>query len=1021
MFSFISHISDRYKLLVAVLVISITSVTVFLLFSNEVNAAIIAIVILAILFITHRVWLPEGKMPIRLASLTLAGTAVLTTSVWPNLLAEIIRYFSPEAADTLASALAEATSIPILVFLFLVIFTVNYFSRDSTAMGKHETALDKDIPDPTFKEKMRGVVEALVDDLKSIDNKTNWSMSYFTSLDAEVEINTGRGREKRITDLLSAIKKSKERLFMVLGDPGSGKSVALRKLTRDLAAESEKTGKIPVYINLKEWYVEEKWTEEYPPTIEQLNDFVQRNLKSRDIVTARFFDKYYDRLYETGRLYFIFDSFDEIPSVLDETDGSFLIHQLSEILFRFLKGARLESQGLLASRIFRKPTQEFQSNITLEIRPFSEEKIIRTLKRSNIYSKELAERLFKERPELVPIAKNPFMATLVADFAENNQNRLPANQAEMYKSYIEKTLHDCRDRLERKKIDVPTVYNCCEILAQEMFGYYGLEVPIDKIRNKYPELPLDEVTDILRFARLGRGVSNDTSKFSFVHRRFAEYFYVQNMLAGNVDIQLDSIPADSQQRDALVLYCEVADFEKAKSIAEYCWSVIASINNPMDLRSIHSLRFLRDAFRGRKDCIAGFHAKLRLYILNQLTPESNLISAKLATEAIGLVNKRSMEILLTQSLKLGNPWISEHAIKSCWHMDNLSTKTQKTLYSYFKSAPIEDIFKNYYNYSFFLNLSNSFMPFYQFYRIKIIRLFFVTIIFAITLTTSPIFIPFLLFFLLITAAELVLPGIDAISNSLFKKLSIIINKVNNQINLNYFPRKKIASEILFNIFPLFLIICAIAAWSNGHIQSIDTKNESPPMFMDLSIYFGKMVLNTYFLTTSFLLLCVKIEHILIFKKNYKIFINEISLLLFIIKKIIRNLVTLLFFSIILIIIGILMTYLIVTSYTVFAIIQTITLIIIFIFFAFYIYSSINQVFKYLNDISHVEPLISRETIYKSLQSTTHSYQLRYIRQLETKVKIVTGEWPDPNFLSDKDSEAITRLAKLEEKWLGLDR
>ncbi len=78
-----------------------------------------------------------------------------------------------------------------------------------------------------------------------------------------MEVNTGRGRGKSITELLSAIKRSKERLFMVLGDPGSGKSVALRKLARDMAAEAEKTDKIPVYINLKEWYEEEKWTEEH--------------------------------------------------------------------------------------------------------------------------------------------------------------------------------------------------------------------------------------------------------------------------------------------------------------------------------------------------------------------------------------------------------------------------------------------------------------------------------------------------------------------------------------------------------------------------------------------------------------------------------------------------------------------------------------------------------------------------------------------------------------------------------------
>ncbi len=64
---------------------------------------------------------------------------------------------------------------------------------------------------------------------------------------------------------------------------------------------------------------------------------------------------------------------------------------------------------------------------------------------------------------------------------------------------------------------------------------------------------------------------------------------------------------------------------------------------------------------------------------------------------------------------------------------------------------------------------------------------------------------------------------------------------------------------------------------------------------------------------------------------------------------------------------------------------------------------------------------SREQIYFTIADLSERYKVRYIERLESHVKTVTGEWPDPLFLSDKNSEVITRLAKLEEKWLGLDR
>ena len=254
-------------------------------------------------------------------------------------------------------------------------------------------------------------------------------------MDAEVEIRTGNRKLKKVTDLLTAIKSDRNsKAFLVLGDPGSGKSVALRKLCRDLLDEADATGKVPMYINLREWTVEDGWSEDNPPTVQQLYDFVLNNLKNRgDIYTAEFLDRYFKKMLDHGRFFLVLDSFDEIPAVLDENESSWLIDELSSVIYKFLVGSH-DSRGILASRIFRRPTHNFVADARLEIRPFSELKITNTFQNTLNYSDELVRELFTERPELVPVARNPFSAALIASYAKINNNQLPPYQAALYAS-----------------------------------------------------------------------------------------------------------------------------------------------------------------------------------------------------------------------------------------------------------------------------------------------------------------------------------------------------------------------------------------------------------------------------------------------------------------------------------------------------------------------------------------------------------------------------------------------------------
>lgn len=426
---------NKYKTfaakITALIIISATTLLTFYFTKNNIIfSAIGGITICVIIYFTKSMWLPERQPSKKTTNISLTIITLLygTFGFWDNFIEQVLinvaqKFFNIKIAKS------ESAPAPILLLIFtiIIIWIINYYNRDKSGMGIHPTPISEDIPDRNYNEKLKGILNVLKYQITSIDTETNWSNIYFVPLEAEVELTYLSKRRKRIDDLILTIKNSTDRLFLVLGEPGSGKSVALRKLCSDLLDEAESTGKIPIYINLKEWNSDTKWHgEDYPKAID-LRNFVLEKLQSKDIATKSFFDQYFDILYETGRLYFIFDSFDEIPAVLDEKENSELINRLSETFYYFLKGGRSEkSQGILASRIFRKPTYAFQVKTVLEIRPLSEKKILNLFNRRVNDSDIIISDILVNRQDLFIALKNPFLSTLLISYLDKNKS-LPNN------------------------------------------------------------------------------------------------------------------------------------------------------------------------------------------------------------------------------------------------------------------------------------------------------------------------------------------------------------------------------------------------------------------------------------------------------------------------------------------------------------------------------------------------------------------------------------------------------------------
>jgi hypothetical protein len=390
---FLASFSERGKLFIIVLLCFFAAVLLSVVFGGWVATAVVVIPgMIAVLHVTKGVWTPDegAKSKIGLVSLGIALLAIMSGGQWRPILNPLLQPLYNQIPFIKHISSSEAPSITALLFLAVVILIVNYYARDKTAMKKHPTPIEKEFPQKEYKVLLERFSSVLRIELHNIDLETNWSPEIFTPLDAEVEIKCESKSLKKVTDLLTAIRSARRtRVFLVLGDPGSGKSVALRKLSGELLEEIKATGKLPLYVNLREWGAGEEWTENNPPTAQDLYEFVLNNLKSRgDVFANEFLDKWFHDMFENGRLFFILDSFDEMPLVLDVDERSWLIHKLSEVIYLFLAGAH-ESRGLLASRIFRHPTEEFDAKTILEIRPFTESKIVESLKSPHTLMKRM--------------------------------------------------------------------------------------------------------------------------------------------------------------------------------------------------------------------------------------------------------------------------------------------------------------------------------------------------------------------------------------------------------------------------------------------------------------------------------------------------------------------------------------------------------------------------------------------------------------------------------------------------------
>jgi hypothetical protein len=142
-------------------------------------------------------------------------------------------------------------------------------------MGRHSKSLDKDFPKQSYQKQLELFSELLAERLSALDHETKWDDYCFAPLEAEVEVVSGRRHRRKLLDLMRALRAEQaSRIVLVLGVLEQARGSRYANCRRGLLREVASTGRIPVYINLKEWNPQRRWSEQAPPTASELREFI---------------------------------------------------------------------------------------------------------------------------------------------------------------------------------------------------------------------------------------------------------------------------------------------------------------------------------------------------------------------------------------------------------------------------------------------------------------------------------------------------------------------------------------------------------------------------------------------------------------------------------------------------------------------------------------------------------------------------------------------------------------------------
>lgn len=570
-------------------------------------------------------------------------------------------------------------------------------------------------------ERRRRFAEHVKARLTVLNSREAWQDYKFTELEAEVEaegsrggwlsilqLSSNRSDLRRERSLSAALRSSKERLILVEGDPGAGKSIALRHVANVLVERAmkarSKRSLIPLYINLKEL----KRPRKAEINRNLIEDFVINTLRANDRDVEEYLGEEFKEGLQNGTWLFLFDSFDELPDVLSSTEADETIRIYSEAIHDFLHGMN-RCRGIVASRYFRGPGGLAWPRF--RIQPLSQQRRVRLIKRVNLDSGtegKFLTWLESVGQEFQLMLSNPMFLGLLCNHVKTD-NPLPSNPHAVFETYVESRFKRDTNRLLERFGFVPEELR----LISEQVAFcmaaedgLGLNPTRNRLRGSVQRQQFtigkrfEAGLDALEFMKLARSEAvtepGESQIFTFAHRRFQEYFATRMLLREPLRVDTRQLLRNARWRESAVVLFQTQPISKllpqikeVRVLLEQMYLAVSGQvpeSRPTTIlwprATLHLCGIVQDGFGGRLDELPGDIRGQIGGLVSYALHNGMLLDKKWALEVAGAARSRELSEFIRRSFSGDSQMLKDVAY---WQVGRLREIPQDIVLSIYKT------------------------------------------------------------------------------------------------------------------------------------------------------------------------------------------------------------------------------------------------------------------------------------------------------------------------------------------------